>query len=94
MLNKKIVNYNTINQSGWNLSPQDSKGVEVCIEKALIGTSIEDTEHPFEIGRIFTISTHFNLLHAKAFPICYFNVLSSVTFSNHNLLIENFSIFI
>ncbi len=49
---KKIMNYDIITPSGWNLSPQDSKGVKGVLEKALIGTSIEDTKNPIEIGRI------------------------------------------
>jgi len=49
---KKIMNYDIITPSGWNLSPQDSKGVKGVLEKALIGTSIQDTQHPVEIGRI------------------------------------------
>lgn len=49
---KKIMNYDIITPSGWNLSPQDSKGVKGVLEKALIGTPIYDTEHPVEIGRI------------------------------------------
>jgi hydrogenase large subunit len=49
---KKIMNYDIITPSGWNLSPQDSKGVKGVLEKALIGTTIENTEHPAEIGRI------------------------------------------
>ena len=49
---KKIMNYDIITPSGWNLSPQDSKGVKGVLEKALIGTTIQDTKNPVEIGRI------------------------------------------
>ena len=49
---KRIMNYDIITPSGWNLSPQDSKGVKGVLEKALIGTTIEDTKKPVEIGRI------------------------------------------
>lgn len=49
---KKIKNYNIITPSGWNLSPEDSKGNKGVVEKALIGTYVEDVKNPFEIGRI------------------------------------------
>ncbi|MBC8059194.1 MAG: nickel-dependent hydrogenase large subunit [Clostridiaceae bacterium] len=49
---KKILNYDIITPSGWNLSPQDGKGVKGVLEKALIGTTIQDTKNPVEIGRI------------------------------------------
>jgi len=49
---KKIMNYDIITPSGWNLSPEDSKGVKGVLEKALIGTTIQDTQNPVEIGRI------------------------------------------
>lgn len=49
---KKIMNYDIITPSGWNLSPEDSKGVKGVLEKALIGTTIQDTKNPVEIGRI------------------------------------------
>jgi len=49
---KKIMNYDIITPSGWNLSPQDSKGVKGVLEKALIGTTIQDNKNPVEIGRI------------------------------------------
>jgi len=47
-----IVNYEIITPSSWNLSPEDSKGVKGVVEKALIGTTIEDLKNPVEIGRI------------------------------------------
>lgn len=49
---KKIKNYTIITPSGWNLSPQDSKGNKGIVEKALIGTQIEDVKSPSEVGRI------------------------------------------
>lgn len=49
---KNIKNYTIITPSGWNLSPQDSKGNKGIVEKALIGTQIEDTKNPSEVGRI------------------------------------------
>ena len=49
---KKIMNYDIITPSGWNLSPQDSRGVKGVLERALIGTTIQDTKNPVEIGRI------------------------------------------
>lgn len=49
---QKIENYNIITPSGWNLSPEDSNGNKGPIEKALIGTYIEDVKNPSEVGRI------------------------------------------
>ena len=49
---KKIENYNIITPSGWNISPEDSKGNKGVIEKALIGTYVDDVKNPFEVGRI------------------------------------------
>jgi hydrogenase large subunit len=49
---KKIKNYTIITPSGWNLSPEDSKGNKGVIEKALIGTYVEDVKNPAEVGRI------------------------------------------
>jgi len=49
---KKIKNYNIITPSGWNISPEDSNGNKGVVEKALIGTYVEDTKNPFEVGRI------------------------------------------
>jgi hydrogenase large subunit len=49
---KKIENYNIITPSGWNISPEDSKGNKGVIEKALIGAYVDDVKNPFEVGRI------------------------------------------
>ncbi|SMB90524.1 hydrogenase large subunit [Desulfonispora thiosulfatigenes DSM 11270] len=48
----KIEHYEIITPTVWNLSPRDSKGQLGVIEKALIGTEIEDIGNPVEIGRI------------------------------------------
>lgn len=50
--NKKINHYSIITPTAWNLSPRDSKGYLGVIEKALIGTEIENINNPVEIGRI------------------------------------------
>lgn len=47
-----IQNYDIITPSSWNLSPEDSKGLKGVVEKALIGTVIQDIKNPIEIGRI------------------------------------------
>lgn len=47
-----IQNYEIITPTSWNLSPEDSIGLKGVIEKALIGTTIEDLNNPVEIGRI------------------------------------------
>ncbi len=48
----KIKNYGIITPTTWNLSPTDSKGITGIVEKALIGTVIQDVREPVEIGRI------------------------------------------
>jgi len=50
--NKTIKNYEIITPSVWNLSPKDSNGLFGVVEKALIGTEINDIKNPVEIGRI------------------------------------------
>jgi hydrogenase large subunit len=50
--NKKISHYNIITPSAWNCLPTDSKGIRGVIEQALIGTEIQNPNHPVEIGRI------------------------------------------
>lgn len=47
-----IEHYNIITPSAWNLSPKDSSGVPGVVERALIGTAINDIKNPVEIGRI------------------------------------------
>lgn len=50
--NGMIENYTIIPPSNWNLCPKDKNGVNGPLEKALIGTEIEDEKNPVEIGRI------------------------------------------
>ncbi|MDD3174777.1 MAG: nickel-dependent hydrogenase large subunit, partial [Herbinix sp.] len=50
--NNVIEHYNIITPSNWNLSPKDSNGVVGVIEKALLGTVLNDVQSPVEIGRI------------------------------------------
>lgn len=47
-----IDRYFIITPSNWNLSPKDDKGRPGTIEKALIGTVLQDVHNPVEIGRI------------------------------------------
>lgn len=49
---KKIDKYNILTPSNWNLSPKDSQNQYGPVEKALIGTHIENEDNPIEIGRI------------------------------------------
>ncbi|ADL50912.1 nickel-dependent hydrogenase large subunit [Clostridium cellulovorans] len=49
---KKIANYNIITPSGWNISPTDLMGRNGVVEKALIGTFVEDVKNPYELSRI------------------------------------------
>lgn len=50
--NEEIENYTIIAPTTWNTSPSDSNGLKGVVEKALIGTIIEDIKNPIEIGRI------------------------------------------
>lgn len=50
--NKVIKNYGIITPTTWNLSPKDNKSNYGVVEKALIGTEINDINNPVEIGRI------------------------------------------
>jgi len=50
--NKKISHYQVISPTTWNGSPKDSNGNYGPIEKALIGTKINDEKNPVEILRI------------------------------------------
>jgi hydrogenase large subunit len=47
-----VKNYDIITPSVWNLSPLDEMGNHGVLESALIGTKIENVNHPVEIGRI------------------------------------------
>lgn len=44
--------YDIITPSAWNLGPTMPEGEKGVVEKALIGTEIEDINNPVEIGRI------------------------------------------
>lgn len=50
--NSLINNYTIITPSTWNLSCKDDKGTYGVVEKALIGTTVEDIKNPVEIGRV------------------------------------------
>jgi hydrogenase large subunit len=50
--NKRIRGYEIMTPSSWNLSPESSTGEKGILEKALIGTNIENEQFPVEIGRI------------------------------------------
>jgi hydrogenase large subunit len=52
-IDKKVIShYQVVTPSGWNLAPRDQDGQLGVLEKALIGTFIEDMERPAAIGRI------------------------------------------
>ena len=48
----KIKNYQCVVPTTWNCSPVDDSGNHGAAEQALIGTTIQDLDNPFEIGRI------------------------------------------
>ena len=50
--NKVINHYNIITPTVWNLSPKDASGIPGTIERALLGTIINNVKEPVEIGRI------------------------------------------
>ena len=50
--NKVIKYYDIITPTMWNLSPKDNKGVPGALEKALIGSKINDVNQSVEVGRI------------------------------------------
>ncbi len=50
--NKVISFYQIIPPTVWNFSPQDQNGYKGVTENALIGTPIQNTDNPVEIGRI------------------------------------------
>lgn len=52
-INKKVINhYNIITPTVWNLSPKDELNFPGTIERALIGTRLNNVKEPIEIGRI------------------------------------------
>lgn len=46
----KIENYQVITPTAWNIGPRDSQGQNGSIEKAMMGTTIEDIADPVELG--------------------------------------------
>ena len=50
--NQVIKNYNIITPTVWNLSPKDVIGLPGVVERALIGSTINNIKKPVEIGRI------------------------------------------
>ncbi|MGE5508252.1 MAG: nickel-dependent hydrogenase large subunit [Chitinophagales bacterium] len=48
----RIVHYQVVTPSAWNLSPHDGRNRRGPVEEALVGTVIADPENPVEIGRI------------------------------------------
>ncbi|MGE5508421.1 MAG: nickel-dependent hydrogenase large subunit [Chitinophagales bacterium] len=71
----RLVHYQIITPSAWELSPRDGRGVRGPAEQALIGTEIADPENPVEIGRILrsfdpcsACSVQLLELDGRAFP--------------------------
>jgi hydrogenase large subunit len=48
----KIARYQAVVPTTWNASPKDDRGAPGPIERAMIGTTVEDTENPFALARI------------------------------------------
>lgn len=52
-IDKKVINhYNIITPTVWNLSPKDESNLPGTVERALIGTKLNNIKEPIEIGRI------------------------------------------
>ncbi len=52
-IDKKVINhYNIITPTVWNLSPKDESNLPGTVERALIGTKLNNVKEPIEIGRI------------------------------------------
>ncbi|MDF2884684.1 MAG: Ni/Fe hydrogenase [Clostridiaceae bacterium] len=52
-IDKKVINhYNIITPTVWNLSPKDESNIPGTIERALIGTKLNNIKEPIEIGRV------------------------------------------
>jgi hydrogenase large subunit len=50
--NGKIENYQVITPTAWNVGPRDGDQVVGPIEKAFIGTPVQDTTDPVELGHV------------------------------------------
>ncbi|MEL7234587.1 MAG: nickel-dependent hydrogenase large subunit, partial [Chloroflexota bacterium] len=48
----KIENYQVVTPTAWNIGPRDGKNVNGPMEQAFIGTTIEDTGDPVELGHV------------------------------------------
>lgn len=50
--NQVVKHYNIITPTVWNLSPKDALGLPGVVERALIGSTLNNIKEPVEIGRI------------------------------------------
>jgi len=50
--NGKIARYQAVVPTTWNASPMDDHGQPGPVEQAMIGTTVENAENPFELARI------------------------------------------
>jgi hydrogenase large subunit len=50
--NGKIENYQVITPTAWNVGPRDADSVVGPIEKAFIGTPVQNTADPVELGHV------------------------------------------
>ncbi len=48
----KINNYQCVVPTTWNCSPRDDQGIPGPVEQALVGTYIQDNQHPLEASRV------------------------------------------
>ncbi|MCX6983888.1 MAG: nickel-dependent hydrogenase large subunit [Lentisphaerae bacterium] len=52
LIGKKISNYQVITPTCWNCSPRDDANQLGPLEKALIGTVVQDPDKPVEVLRV------------------------------------------
>lgn len=50
--NGMIDNYQVITPTAWNASPKDAEGVRGPWEQAILGTRVQDPQHPIEVEQI------------------------------------------
>jgi uptake hydrogenase large subunit len=50
--NGRIENYQVVTPTAWNVGPRDANAVVGPIEKAFIGTPVQDTVDPVELGHV------------------------------------------
>jgi hydrogenase large subunit len=50
--NGNITNYQVITPTAWNASAKDAAGIHGPLEEAIVGTELQDCQHPLEVEHI------------------------------------------